>query len=428
MRYLFRRSLACLIAIGLVLAAAGCSSRSADQTVVRFWAMGREGEVVVELIPEFERTHPAIRVEVQQLPWSAAHEKLLTAFAGDATPDVCQLGNTWIPEFVALHALEPLDDEVAGSQAIDRRDYFEGIWDTNVVDGKLYGVPWYVDTRLLFYRRDLLAQAGFAAPPRSWIEWQQMLAAIKERAGPDRYSILLPLNEFEPLLVLALQQDEPLLRDDGRFGNFESPGFRRTLQFYVEMFRRGWAPPLTNADVSNVWSEFARGYFSFYVTGPWNIGEFKRRLPPERQESWMTAALPGPEGPGASIAGGSSLVVFGASRVKAAAWEWIEYLSQPDVQRRFHDLTGDLPPRRSTWTEGRLAEDAYARAFRDQLERVKPAPKVPEWERIANELRLVAERTVHGELSVDEATRELDARADRILEKRRWLLARRGGP
>ena len=101
---------------------------------------------------------------------------------------------------------------------------------------------------------------------------------------------------------------------------------------------------------------------------------------------------------------------------------------QPDVQRRFHDLTGDLPPRRSAWTEGRLAEDAYARAFREQLERVKPAPKVPEWERIANELRLVAERTVHGELSVDQAATELDARADRILEKRRWLLSRRGSP
>ena len=142
----------------------------------------------------------------------------------------------------------------------------------------------------------------------------------------------------------------------------------------------------------------------------------------------MTAPLPGPEGPGASIAGGSSLVVFRASRVKAAARQWIEYLSQPDVQRRFHDLTGDLPPRRSTWTEGRLAEDAYARAFREQLERVKPAPKVPEWERIANELRLVAERTVHGELSVDQAATELDARADRILEKRRWLLSRRGSP
>jgi multiple sugar transport system substrate-binding protein len=255
-----------------------------------------------------------------------------------------------------------------------------------------------------------------------------MLAAMKAQAGPDRFGVLLPLNEFEPLLVLALQQDEPLLTDNGTRGNFESPGFRRTLAFYVGMFHDGFAPPLTNADVSNVWNEFARGYFSFYITGPWNIGEFKRRLPAALQASWMTAPLPGPSGPGASIAGGSSFVVFANSRAKDAAWQWIEFLSRPDIQSRFHDLTGDLPPRRTTWNEGALADDVYARAFRDQLERVKPAPKVPEWERIANELRLVAERAVHGQLSIDQAAAELDARANRILEKRRWMLAQRSRP
>ena len=65
----------------------------------------------------------------------------------------------------------------------------------------------------------------------------------------------------------------------------------------------------------------------------------------------MTAPLPGPDGPGASIAGGSSLVVFRASRHQDAAWQLIEFLSQPDVQRRFHALTGDLPPRRTTWED-----------------------------------------------------------------------------
>jgi len=403
--------------------AVACSA-PADETVVRFWAMGREGEVVTEVVRDFERSHPGIRVEVQQLPWTAAHEKLLTAFAGASTPDVCQLGNTWIPEFAALDALEPLDARVAASATIRPGDYFPGIWDTNVVGGVLQGVPWYVDTRLLFYRRDLVARAGFDAPPRSWADWQRTMVAVKEAAGPDRYAILLPLNEPEPLVALALQQPAPLLRDDGQWGNFRSEGFSRALQFYVDIFRQGLAPPLTNADISNVWNEFGRGYFAFYVSGPWNIGEFKRRLPADRQQSWMTAPLPGPDGPGASIAGGSSLVVFRASRHKAAAWALVEYLSQPAVQQRFHALTGDLPPRRSAWAEGSLADDVYARAFRDQLERVKPAPKVPEWERIATEIRTVTERVVHGDLTVDEAAAELDARADRVLEKRRWMLAR----
>ena len=362
------------------------------------------------------------------MPWSAAHEKLLTAFAGDSTPDLCQLGNTWIPEFVALNALLPLDADAAASSIVDPRDYFAGIWETNRVAGKLYGVPWYVDTRLLFYRRDLLAQAGFTAPPRSWSEWTAMLAAIKARSVPNQYGIVLPANEFEPLVALALQQNDPLLRDDGRYGNFESPGFTRALTFYAEMFRRGYAPPATSADVSNVWNEFGRGYFTFYISGPWNIGEFERRLPKDLQSSWMTAPLPGPDGPGASIAGGSSLVLFRGARNKTAAWQLIEYLSQPSIQRRFHELTGDLPPRRSAWAEGALADDVYARAFREQLERVKPTPKIPEWERIANEIRLVTERVVHGDLTVAQATRALDARTDRILEKRRWMLARENAP
>lgn len=419
----FRAALLGLVAT--LTLAAGCGPWSARDTVLRFWAMGREGEVVAELLPEFERAHPTIHVKLQQLPWTAAHEKLLTAFAGETTPDLCQLGNTWIPELVALNALEPLDRYAAGSAVVDAGDYFAGIWETNRIDGRLYGVPWYVDTRLLFYRRDLLARAGYSTPPRSWREWTQMLAAVSKNAGADQYGILLPLNEFEPLLALALQQDDPLLRDDGRWGNFSAPGFRRALGFYLEMFQRGWAPALGAVAISNVWNEFGRGRFAFYISGPWNIGEFERRLPPDQQDRWMTAPLPGPDGPGASIAGGSSLVVFRASRHRDAAWRLIEFLSQPAVQRRFHALTGDLPPRRATWTDPRLASDIHARAFREQLERVKPAPKVPEWERIATEMRLVAERAVHGQLTVEQAARQLDTRAAQILEKRRWMLARR---
>ncbi|GMV58008.1 MAG: sugar ABC transporter substrate-binding protein [Betaproteobacteria bacterium] len=387
--------------------------------------MGREGEVVQQLVRDFEREQPDVRIRIERLPWTAAHEKLLTAFAGDATPDLCQLGNTWLPEFVALDALEPLAERIRNSAQIDPGDYFPGIWDTNVVDGRLFGVPWYVDTRLLFYRRDLLAQAGFDAPPRTWDEWLRMLVAIKRVVGPERYAILLPLNEYEPLVALSLQQEEPLLRDDGRWGNFRSEAFRRTLRFYLSMFERGLAPPASNTQIANLWTEFARGYFSFYITGPWNIGEFRRRLPPALQSAWMTAPLPGPNGPGASIAGGSSLVVFRRSRNKDAAWRLAEYLSQPHVQQRLHALTGNLPPRRSAWNDERLARDPHTRAFLDQLERVKPAPKVPEWERIATELRLVVERVVHGGLTPERALVELDTRADRILEKRRWLLARR---
>lgn len=417
----------------LALLLAACARSDPERTVIRFWAMGREAEVVGELVRDFERENPGVRVQVQAIPWSAAHEKLLTAYAADALPDLCQLGNTWVPEFAILGALTPLQPFVARSPVVRPEDYFAGIWDTNVVDGRLVGVPWYVDTRLLFYRKDMLRAAGVRAPPRTWDEWRAALAAVKRSVGPDRHAILLLLNEFEPQLSLALQGDDPLLRDGGRYGNFRSPAFRDALALYAEMFAKGWAPPVSETQVSNVWEEFFRGEFAFYLSGPWNIREFRKLAPPELADQWGTMPLPGPDGPGAGIAGGTSLVLFrngGQSpspRTQAAAWRLIEFLSRPDVQQRFYALIGDLPPRRSAWEHPMLADDPLARAFRDQLERVEPTPEVLEWERIVQQMRLVTERVVRGGLSQDAAVRLLDARVDDILAKRRWVLEHTAG-
>lgn len=406
-------------------ALAGCAPD--DDRTLRFWAMGRESEVVAELMPAFEREHPGVRVKVEQLPWTAAHEKLLTAFAGDATPDLAQVGNTWLPEMQALGALEPLEPWLARTPTLIESDYFDGIWATNAPSGQRVGLPWYVDTRLMFVRQDLLAAAGIPRPPQSWEAWRDALARLRRHGVAT--PLLLPTNEFEPLLALALQQPGEVLRDHGRFGNFSSPDFRRALGFYVERFQRGDAPGLTNNQVANVWQEFGRGTFAFYISGPWNIGEFKRRLPAELADAWTTAELPGPDGPGASIAGGASLAMFRRSRRKPEAWALVSYLSRPEVQLEFYRLTGDLPPRRSTWAMplagGRtLAEDRHAAAFRRQLERVRPPPAVPEWERIAQEMQLAAARVVGGRETEDAAVRGLDARVDGILEKRRWMLDR----
>jgi multiple sugar transport system substrate-binding protein len=412
---------------GTLTLLSACQRQADHAKTLTFWAMGREGEAVIQLLPAFERMHPEIHVDVQVLPWKEAHQKLLTAFAGGTTPDLAQLGNTWIAELDAVHALQPLQPYVARSKVVLPADYFPGIWATNRIDGTLYGVPWYIDTRLLFYRKDMLKAAGFAQPPRDWAEWSAQMAALTRRPGPNHYAILLPVNEFEQLLSLALQQDAPLLRDDNCYGNFESPGFKRALRFYVDIFRRKQAPLLANTEVPNPWTEFGHGVYAFYLSGAWNINEFRRRLPASQQRDWATAPLPGPHGPGAGIAGGSSLVIFRSSQHKAQAWALIEYLSQPKIQQKVYALLGDMPPRRSSWRGSVLRNDPAAQAFRSQLERVKPTPAIPEWERIVTEMQLIADRAAHGELTVDQAAAELDRRTNAILEKRRWMLAHHQG-
>jgi multiple sugar transport system substrate-binding protein len=410
------------LAAVLLLAATAC--RHEHQPPLRLWALGREGEVVAQLLPDLERRRPGLRVRVQQIPWSAAHEKLLTAFVGGAMPDVLQVGTTWLPELVALGAVEPLDDRLARSGAVRAADYFPGILAANVIDGVTYGVPWYVDTRLFFYRTDLLAAAGFARPPTTWAGWLAALPRMQAAAGAGSWAILLPLREWEPPVILGMQWGADLLRDGDRYGDFESPAFRAAFAFYLDFFRRGLAPRGATA-VVNVYQDFARGTFSVYLTGPWNLGEFARRLPAALAERWSTTPLPAPDGtaPGISLAGGSSLVVARSSPRKDDAWALVEYLAEPAQQVRFYQLTGDLPARQSAWEAAALPADARARAFWLQLQHVRPTPKIPEWERIASAIARYGEAAIRGEMGIDGALEALDRDVDRVLEKRRWLLA-----
>jgi multiple sugar transport system substrate-binding protein len=414
----------------LLFALLSCTPAAAkDRVELRLWALGREGEVVETMVRDFEREHPGVRVRVQQIPWTAAHEKLLTAHVGDATPDLAQLGNTWVPEFQTLGALEPLDPLVAASTTVNRADYFKGIWDSNVIDGTTYGVPWYVDTRLIFYRTDILTRAGYPTPPRSWAEWRSAMAAVKRQAGPGRYAIFLPTNEWAQPVLLGMQAGSPLLKDGGRYGAFSDSAFRRAFDFYLSIYREGLAPVAGNNDVANVYQEFARGQFAMWITGPWNIGEMKRRLPAELQGAWGTAALPGPTGDssGVSLAGGSSLVVFRASRHKKEAWALVEFLSSPERQVEFARLTGDLPARREAWRRAGLADDRYTRAFWEQLERVRPTPQVPEWELIATKVLEYSEQAIRGGVPAATVLQRLDRDVNEALEKRRWMLARHQG-
>lgn len=411
-----RRSALGLLAGGAALLS-GCGGND-GRTTLQFWAMGNEASNVGALMPEFERRNPDIRVVVQAQPWTSAHQKLLTAYAGASLPDVSQVGNTWISELTAIGALSPIPAEATDLLT----DQFDAVLGTMQIAGRPMATPWYVDTRLIFYRTDLLERAGYDAVPQDWAEWKKSMHAVKKVAGEGNYAILLPVNEFEQLQTLGLQGDEPLLRDQDTRGNFASPSFVAALAFYKSLFDEGLAPLASSTQISNVWTEFGRGYFSYYFSGPWTIGDMKLKLPPAIQPHWTTAGVPGPRGAGASAPGGSSLAVFKSSDKQAAAWKLIRFLSEPAVQARFNVLSGDLPARQSAWAAPQVANDPYIAAFKGQLSRAKPLPKVPEWERISTEMQIVAERMVRGEYTPETAGAEINRRADRLLEKRRWMI------
>lgn len=395
----------------------GCA---AAQDRINFWAMGNEAAALPDLLKAIGLGNHRPSISVQPLPWTAAHEKLLTGFAGGSLPTLSQVGSSWVAELAAIGAIEPVPEYHSGLFA----DQFDAVLDTCRIDGKLWAVPWYVDTRVQFYRRDLFERAGYAVPPERWDDWKAALHKVKRVAGDGNYAVLMPVNEYEHLTTLALSAGATLLDKSGSRGAFSSSCFVEALAFYKSLFDERLAPLASATQISNVWTEFARGFFSVYPSGPWTIGDLESRLPAEMKGKWGTAPNPGPHGIGSAAPGGSCLVVFRGASSADAGWRIISKLLEPGAQVRFQQLTGDLPARKAAWTSTGLADGIYTRAFARQLEQARALPKVPEWERVVSEMQVVAERMLRGQFTVKEAAAEMDRRTDRILEKRRWMIER----
>ena len=135
------------------------SKATGDLTI---WAMGNEGDLLGDFVKGFEKENPDVKVKVTAIPWSSAHDKLQTAIAAGNGPDLAQMGTTWMADFSNSFSTVP--------DNLDMSDFSDGSRATGQVDGKQLGVPWYIDTRVLYYRTDIAGMAGWNKAPKTWNE------------------------------------------------------------------------------------------------------------------------------------------------------------------------------------------------------------------------------------------------------------------
>ena len=402
-----------LLAAAVALPLAGCARRG-DPARVSLWAIDVEGENAKYLLPAFTRA-TGLPVDLQWLAWTAAHEKLLTAFAGGSLPDVFMVSRAWLPEFAMIGAIAPVP---AGEADLLHDSYGARAL---AIGGRAFAVPWTIDLAVQYYRRDLLARAGYAAPPAALPAWRDMLRAVKRVQG-DGFAVLMQLNWPDHLLHMAEQQDDPLLRDRQSRGNFNSPGFKATLAFYASLFAEGLAPRVSSIEAADPAGDLARGWIAVYGAGAWNRAELLRRGGVLPRTHWATAPMAGAHGPARAMIAGAVLCVSRTAADPRRAWALVRHLTSPAAELRLNRVAGTLPSRPSAW--GELVHDPALAVFHDALSHPARPHNLIEWERITGEVQLVAEQVVRGRLSIGEGTVEMDRRADAILAKRRWLLDR----
>src|SRR5699024_8814302 len=193
-----------LLIVILILAACSSNEDSSkadgDDATIKVWALGEEGENLQSFAEDFEEEHSNITVDVQALPWDEAYKKFLTAVASGDGPDLLQVDTAWVAQFASAGMFEDLSSYKDDYPTFAEDNFFDGAVETMEYEDELVGIPWYSDTRLMFYRSDILGEAGSDKAPATWDDFTDVATQLADRAdrgvraGRDQRSIDLRLS------------------------------------------------------------------------------------------------------------------------------------------------------------------------------------------------------------------------------------------
>ncbi|MFG3442594.1 extracellular solute-binding protein [Nonomuraea sp. NPDC047897] len=356
-------------------------------------------KVVGEAIKEFTAAHPDVKVEISYIPTTPArHEKFKGAFNDPpSAPDVAEYGNTDLAEYVAAGGLADLTADLRGV------DVNADLMKSASVAGKVYGLPWYIGVRALYYRTDVLAELGLK-PPASIGELARTARTIRARK-PDLYGIAVG-GEYTfgalPFVWAA----------GGDITSLDSAASRKGVEAYTGLLSDAVCPPQACASLTGgrTVELFAGGKAAMGILGNFNRAAVDAGAAAGR---YRVVPLPGFE-PGSvapAFAGGNNLGVLRHARHRTLAVEFVKLLGGRTYQTKMYEAMGNLP----TLTAARdelAAKDPFVKPFLDVVAAgTRFVPVHPGWVKIDNTkvIPTMLQKAATGRASVDEATTEAAA-------------------
>ncbi|MFC9824918.1 ABC transporter substrate-binding protein [Streptomyces erythrochromogenes] len=359
------------------------------------------------LLDDWNESRPDERVTLVELPDSADETRaqmISELRSGRDRFDVLNIDVAWTSEFAAAGWISPLERDRFPLDA-----FLRPVVDTATFDGRLYAVPYVTNAGLLYYRKDILDLAG-EQPPRTWSELARQARTIAPQHGMDGYA-----GQFLPYEGLTVNATEAvhsaggsILRDDGARVTVDSDGARAGLRFLADGVREGWiSREALGYKEEESRKAFQDGRLLFLRNWPYVYADASA-AGSKVAGRFGAVPLPGADGPGTSVLGGSNLAVSSHARHPASAADLISYLTSERVQRRV--LTeGSLPPVRAALYEDPELVRAYPYlpTLRESVLSAVPRPKSPRYDQVSLAVQAVGQDVMALRQTPDEAVARL---------------------
>ena len=384
-----------------------------------FWHSysGPRAELFFALVEEFMEENPNIKIELTYGgDLHTMRDKLLTAVAGKNAPDIAEIDSYWTPIFADANVLidmKPYIDEIGYDQA----DLMEASLASTQYLGKTWSIPFNLSNIVLYYNKIKFEEAGLdpEVPPTTWEEladYAEKLTIDKDGDGvTDQYGIVFPTkaNYGAVWYYLAFfwQQDGQLFNDDLTEAAFNSEAGVAAAQFWRDIV---WKQKALN--LSGGWSEFKVGNAAMELSSTSVLGNYRDVM---GNANVGLAQLPMGKKK-ATVSGGGNLAIFKDCKDPRAAWEFLSWMSSPEVNKRWCLATGALPTRKSVVDSPEyqdfLRTDSKGEILLSGLDCTMIRPNIPEYGDASRILAQAVEKAVYDDLDpaplLDEAKIEVD--------------------
>ncbi|MET9369553.1 ABC transporter substrate-binding protein [Streptomyces griseoflavus] len=356
----------------------------------------------------WNRTHPGEKVTLVELPDSAdeTRAQMITDLRGGERGrfDVLNIDVSWTSEFAAAGWIRPLPRE-----RFPLDTFLRPVVGTATYDDRLYAVPYVTNAGLLLYRKDVLDAAG-VPPPRTWAELEHAAKTLAPEHGLGGYA-----GQFLPYEGLTVNAAEAvysaggtILGDEGERVTVNSRAAREGIGFLARGIGEGWIPKEALAYKEEESRQaFQDGRLLFLRN--WPYAYVAASAPGSKVAGKVGAVpLPGPEGPGTSVLGGSNLAVSSHARHPDSAARLLAYLTSEPVQRQV--LTrGALPPVRAGLYDdpGLVRRFPYLPTLRESVRAAAPRPKSPHYDQVSLVVQAVVHDAMAGRQTPEAAVRRL---------------------
>ncbi len=374
---------------------------SAKETVEwwQFWTDPGIKPTIEEMVAEFEAANPDININITDLTWADGQEKIVIAFSAGTAPDMLEVGSDWLAQFAANGYLADLSAHVAPDS-----NKFKG-WGLTTYDGKVYGKPWILGTRVLFANRDLLQRAGIAPEfvPLS-LSALQSAAEIVQGLGGGVFGWGSNTAEkhrlYKKFLPIYWSFGAQMFTDDNRYCIISSEKGIAALQYYKRLHDScGYV-----ADQRGIEDAFLDGKIGFIISGDWLL---KRIELENRKMNLMTTLIPGPKYPGRSFLGGEVLVVNEKSKRREAAVKFIDFLTSSANQVRFCKANRSANPSSvEAQADPYFSSNPHLVTFIKQINSTICPPVDPNWPLMEDAIEKAVEDALFGRRLVATALRD----------------------